>query len=95
MAQYICNPITVDAFQITKVEFDMVGFDIQYTVTLDNSEVIALDVGKTARMQPKEGDYLVRTHKPDEYEYLNPQHVFEAKYTKLEPTTPAAEQGDE
>ena len=87
MSKYVCNPIEVDAFQITEI----IKCEIERTpngkrkiiVKLDNDEVYECEEGKTSRMIPKVGDYLVRTHKPDEYEYLNPQHVFEAKYTKL------------
>lgn len=82
MTKYICNPIEVDAFQIISVgALDDVG---NRPVALDNGENYIIEAGKMSRMTPVEGDYLVRTHKPDEYEYLNPKHVFEAKYTLVE-----------
>jgi len=88
MARYVCNPIEVDAYQITEVvkcEVDRTpGGKREITVKLDNGEIREIPEGMTSRMIPKEGDYLVNTHNPDEYHYLNPQHVFESKYTKVE-----------
>lgn len=86
MAKYICNPIEVDAFIITGVTPQDENGDFQ--VILDNGETRDMkpNSGMTSRMYPVAGDYLVKTHKPDEYEYLNPKHVFEAKYTKISNT---------
>lgn len=87
MTKYVCNPITVDAFQIIEI----IKCDIEKTpggkreiiIMLDNGESYNCPPTLTSRMIPAVGDYLVRTHTPDEYEYLNPKHVFEAKYRKL------------
>lgn len=87
MTQFVCNPITVDAFQIVSV--GELKEDGSRDIALDNGENYTVEPGKMSRMTPAEGDYLVKTHQPDEYEYLNPKHVFEAKYTKL-PATPDA-----
>lgn len=82
MAQYVCNPITVDAFRILSV--GPLNDDGTRYLALDNGENYICEPGKMSRMTPKEDDYLVRTHHPDEYEYLNPKAVFLSKYTALE-----------
>ena len=87
MAQYVCNPITVDAFQIInilslKIVRSMTGSRTA-TVLLDNGDIVALENEVLGGRIPNEGDYFVRAHKPDEYEYIYQKHVFEAKYTHL------------
>lgn len=85
MTRYICNPIEVDAFRIKHVgELEPNGNrDILLEDGSATGHVYTVESGKMSRMTPVIGDYLVRTHQPDEYEYLNPKHVFEAKYTKV------------
>lgn len=87
MARYVCNPIEVDAFQIVEVLKCNIercpDWKREVIVKLENGDVYDCDPSKTSRMIPQIGDYLVRTHNPDEYEYLNPKHVFEAKYTRI------------
>jgi hypothetical protein len=43
---------------------------------------IECDAAMNARMYPKVGDYVVV--QPDGYTYLNPKHVFEEKFEKVE-----------
>jgi hypothetical protein len=83
VAKFICNPIEVDAFAITEVSPQ--DADGNFIITLDDGSQKEMrpNSGMTSRMYPAIGDYLVKTHQPDEYEYLNPKHVFEAKYTKI------------
>lgn len=83
MTQYICNPIEVSAWQITEICPEQKEQGI-ITVVLDDNALYDIDPSKMSRMIPVVGDYLVRTNQPDVYEYLNPKHVFEAKYTKVE-----------
>lgn len=86
MTKYICKPIEVEAFQITEIvkcELERkLGGKRDITVKLENGEVREVPGDMTSRMIPKVGDYWVHTYNPDVYEYLNPQHVFEAKYSK-------------
>jgi hypothetical protein len=84
MARYVSNPIEVDAFQIKEVWINEVEAPGIYHLVFDDGASFNTTPDMTSRMIPKEGDYVVKTHTPDEYVYLNPAHVFEAKYTKVE-----------
>lgn len=79
MAKYTANPIEVDAYQFRSVSELMENGN--RCGELDSGTNYIIEADKMSRMIPVEGDYLVRTH--DGYEYLNPAHVFEAKYTKI------------
>ena len=86
--KYVCKPIEVDAFQILQVLQNPVKDSdiIHYSISIEEGEIFDLPPEMTSRMVPQVGDYYVKTHMPNEYQYLNPKDVFEAKYeikTKL------------
>lgn len=83
MAKYACNPIKVDAFVITGITPQDAEGNFHVILEDGSCREMKPNSGMTSRMYPAIGDYLVKTHQPDEYEYLNPKHVFEAKYTKI------------
>lgn len=80
MTKYTANPITVDAIKIVDA-MPEVDQDGNLQLLLETNHNYHASPEQCARMTPVPGDYLVRTS--DGYEYLNPKHVFEAKYAKV------------
>jgi hypothetical protein len=74
---YIANPVLVEAEEI--VSASTLLEDGSVHLALKNGENFTADKGMTARLVPKEGDYLVT--QADGYRYLNPKEVFERKYS--------------
>lgn len=77
--KYQANPILVDAYRI--VDIGPLQVEGNLLILEDGAREWATRE-MTARMTPKVGDYFVI--QKDGYAYLNPQDVFERKYTRLE-----------
>jgi len=78
--KYQANPVIVDAFKI--VSTDVVTNaepPLPLNLALDNGENVVATPEMQSRMIPKPGDYWVV--QSDGYVYLNPQEVFERKYS--------------
>ncbi len=74
MMKYQANPVIVDAFKIVSND--------RLCLQLDDGRDFYPTIEMLARITPQIGDYLVIQE--DDYEYLNPKHVFERKYSKIE-----------
>jgi hypothetical protein len=74
--KYKANPVIVDAYPIVKVELPL---ETGTTVWCEGLPPFVATPAMTARHNPTPGDYLVVQE--DGYVYLNPQAVFERKYT--------------
>ena len=77
--KYVANPVIVDAFKITEILQKMSSSVL--VLKLENGNEVVADSDMTARYTPVGGDYWVI--QSDGYEYINPAHVFERKYSPL------------
>lgn len=79
--RYQANPVEVDALVIKQVQPRQdTGHRI---VTFEDGSSRIATPAMLARLTPSPGDYWVT--QDDGYEYLNPKHVFERKYSPLAP----------
>lgn len=77
---YVANPIEVLAGQI--VEVGELAQDGSLPVTLEDRSVKVASASMLSRITPRIGDYWVIQSQGEEvYEYLNPQDVFNLKYS--------------
>ena len=75
--QYFANPVVVDAFKIVNILYGVTNI----IIFLEDGQKKELEPFMFARHNLQLGDYLVRAE--DGYEYLNPAHVFERKYSQV------------
>lgn len=71
--KYITNPVTVEAYKIIGKE--------ESRLLLEGEIDCFPTPEMLSRITPKIGDYLVIQE--DGYQYLNPKHVFERKYSSV------------
>jgi hypothetical protein len=74
--KYTAKPVTVEAFRITHVTRH--GHETDFSLALENGDIVKATPEMTARMEPKVGDFWVKQE--DGYIYLNPRDVFMRKY---------------
>lgn len=85
--QYQAKPVIVTAHKIIEVRNRDGNNNVP--LTLETEERVEALPDMTARCNPKVGDYWVITG--DGYIYLNPKHIFEAKYDLVSDEEPATE----
>lgn len=80
--KYQANPVIVDAYKILEVG-NVVEQGLALSIDRDVDSIVFATPEMTSRMEPSVGDYWVI--QSDGYIYLNPQAVFERKYSRVQP----------